>query len=115
MQRNEVPKNAQEIMNRVNEITFNGALMKELRAIEFVGRLLDKESVDPNQYKKMLLHVISAEDELKRLNASSKQNAEWEFIVYLHAVGRKTAAAWLDKNYDKIGNESSVDLRSLFM
>ena len=114
MQRNEVPKNAQEIMNRVNEITFNGALMKELRAIEFVGRLLDKESVDPNRYKKMLLHVISAEDELKPLNASSKQNAEWEFLIYLRDVGRKTAAAWLDKNYDKIGTESSVDIRSLF-
>ena len=114
MQRNEIPKNAQEIMNRVNEITFNGALMKELRAIEFVGRLLDRESVDPNQYKKMLLHVISAEDKLKPLNASSKQNLEWEFLVYLRDVGRNTAAAWLDKHYGKIGNESSVDLRSLF-
>jgi NTE family protein len=39
---------------------------------------------------------------------------EWEFLVYLRDVGRNTAAAWLDKHYGKIGNESSVDLRSLF-
>lgn len=114
IQRNEMPQTAQEILNRVDEITFNGALMKELRAIEFVGRLLDKESVDPIQYKKMRLHVITAEDALKGLNASSKQNAEWEFLLYLHEAGRKTATQWMEKNYHSIGNESSVDLRSLF-
>jgi NTE family protein len=114
VQRDEIPKTAQEIMNRVNEITFNGALMRELRAIEFVGRLLDKESVDPVQYKKMLLHVISAEDVLEGLNASSKQNAEWEFLVHLHDMGRTTAAEWLEKNYQSVDQESSVDLRSLF-
>lgn len=114
MQRNEIPKNAQEIINRVNEITFNSALMKELRTIEFVGRLLDKESIDPVRYKKMLIHVINAEEELKSLNASSKQNAEWAFLLHLFNIGRKTAAAWLERNYDYLDNQSSVDLRSLF-
>ncbi|MEN6331633.1 MAG: patatin-like phospholipase family protein [Smithella sp.] len=114
MQREEIPRNAQEIINRVNEITFNSALMKELRSIEFVGRLLDKESIDPVHYKKMLIHVINAEEELKPLNASSKQNAEWDFLLHLFHVGRKTAVDWLDKNYDYLGNQSSVDLRSLF-
>jgi len=114
VQRDEIPRNAQEIINRLNEITFNGALMKELRAIEFVGRLLDKESIDPVHYKKMLIHVINAEKELKPLNASSKQNAEWSFLLHLFHIGRKTAAAWLDKNYVHLGNQSSVELRSLF-
>lgn len=114
VERKEIPQNAQEIMNRVNEITFNGALMKELRAIEFVGRLLDNKSVNPLDYKKMLLHVICTVDEFKGLNASSKQNAEWEFLVYLRDAGRKAAEEWLAVNYDKIGNESSIDLRSLF-
>jgi NTE family protein len=114
MQRDELPRTAGEIMNRVNEITFNGALMRELRAIEFVGRLLDRESVDPAQYKKMLLHVISGKGALKGLNASSKQNAEWEFLLCLHDAGRKAASAWLEKNCHSIGVESSVNLRALF-
>lgn len=114
MHRDEIPRNAQEIINRINEITFNSALMKELRSIEFVGRLLDKESIDPVHYKKMLIHVINATEELKPLNASSKQNAEWAFLLHLFHVGRKAAAVWLEKNYDNLGHQSSVNLRSLF-
>jgi len=112
--REEVPMTAQEILNRVNEITFNGSLMKELRAIEFVGRLLDAESVDPTRYKKMLIHIVTAQEELKQFNASSKFNAEWGFLTHLRALGRATAAQWLDENYDAIGERSSVDVRSLF-
>lgn len=114
MYREEVPMTAQEILNRVNEITFNGSLMKELRAIEFIGRLLDSESVDPSRYKKMLIHVVQAQDELKQFNASSKFNAEWGFLTHLRALGRATAAKWLDENFAAIGERSSVDLRSLF-
>jgi NTE family protein len=114
MCRDAVPKTAHEILNRINEITFNGSLMKELRAIEFVGRLLDSESVDPARYKKMLLHVINAEEELKYFNASSKFNAEWGFLTHLRTLGRLAAERWLDTNYDTIGEGSSVDLRALF-
>jgi NTE family protein len=112
--RNAVPKTAQEILNRINEITFNGSLIKELRAIEFVSRLLDSESLDPARYKKMLLHVIDAKDELKHFNASSKFNAEWGFLTHLQSLGRTAAGKWLDENYDDIGNRSSVDVRSMF-
>ncbi|MGD8951027.1 MAG: hypothetical protein PVG62_09780 [Desulfobacterales bacterium] len=78
---------AREIRNRVNEITFNAILLRELRAIEFVNRLLDEGSLDPNNYKKMLIHTIAAENGFKNLNASSKMNAEWDFLLYLHEVG----------------------------
>jgi NTE family protein len=114
LQRKAIPKTAQEILNRINEITFNSSLMKELRAIEFVGRLLDAESLDPTRYKKMLLHVIKAEEELEPFNASSKFNAEWEFLIHLRDLGRKAAGRWLDQAYDDIGVQSSVDMRSMF-
>lgn len=114
LQRKAIPKTAQEILNRINEITFNSSLMKELRAIEFVGRLLDSESLDPARYKKMLLHVIKAEEELEPFNASSKFNAEWEFLIRLRDLGREAAGRWLDQAYDDIGVQSSVDMRSLF-
>jgi len=115
MRRDEIPKTAQEILNRANEITFNGGLMKELRAIEFVGRLLDAESLDPGRYKKMLIHMIDFDAGHRPFNASSKLNADWDFLTYLHHEGRDATARWLDKNYDTIEKESSVDLRSLFM
>lgn len=114
LQRKDIPKTGQEILNRINEITFNGSLTKEIRAIEFVGRLLDAESVDPTRYKKMLLHVIKAEEELEPFNASSKFNAEWKFLVRLRDLGREAAERWLDQTYDDIGVRSSVDMRSMF-
>ncbi len=114
IERRAIPKTAQEILNRINEITFNGSLMKELRAIEFVGRLLDSESLEPARYKKMLIHAINAEEELEPFNTSSKFNAEWSFLIHLRDLGRKAAERWLDKNYDSIGSQSSVDIRSMF-
>ncbi|MGB5986221.1 MAG: patatin-like phospholipase family protein [Desulfobacterales bacterium] len=107
------PKLAREILNRVNEITFNANLLSELRAIEFVSRLLDEGNLDPKRYKKMLIHAIEAENGFQNLNASSKLNAEWEFLVHLHDIGRKVADAWLEANVDAIGEHSTLDLKSL--
>ncbi len=114
LEREKTPTTAREIVNRVNEITFNASLMKELRAIDFVARLLDEGALDPNRYKRMLIHRIDAETDLKPLNASSKLNAEWAFLSHLHDIGRRAAAEWLDENHDRIGEESSVDIRSMF-
>lgn len=115
MRREEIPKTVHEILNRVNEITFNGSLMKELRSIEFVGRLLDAESLDPGRYRKMLIHLIDFDAGNRPLNASSKMNAEWAFLTCLHRAGREATDRWLEENFDAIGKRSSVDLRSLFM
>lgn len=115
LRRDEIPRTAQEILNRVNEITFNGSLVKELRAIEFVGRLLDAECVDSGSYKKMLIHMIDFDAANRPLNASSKLNADWDFLTYLNQEGRRTATDWLDRHYESLGMESSLDLRSLFM
>ena len=107
------PTSAREILNRVNEITFNANLLSELRAIEFVGRMLDEGSLDPTRYKKMLIHSIAAEKGFKELNASSKLNAEWDFLVHLCEVGRKVADEWLEVNFDAIGQRSTLDLHAL--
>jgi NTE family protein len=109
----ETPTSAREIRNRVNEITFNAILLRELRAIGFVNRLLDTGRLDPNGYKKMLIHTIAAENGFKDLNASSKMNAEWEFLLHLHDVGCKVADEWLEENFDAIGEKSTLDLDAL--
>src|SRR3546814_3567945 len=71
------PKSAREILNRVNEITFNSSLLREFRAIDFVSRLIDEGKLDRETYKQVLVHRISAEEHINPLGASSKMNAEW--------------------------------------
>lgn len=107
-----IPKTAHDILNRLNEITFNASLLKELRAIDFVDRLLEQHKLDDAQYRKMLIHMI-ATPELDALNASSKLNAEWSFLLHLHDIGWRTADTWLDQNHDRIGQASSIDINAL--
>ena len=109
----ETPNTAREILNRVNEITFNASLIHELRAINFVAKLLDEGSLDSGRYRKMLVHSISDEKGFKPLNASSKLNTEWEFLEHLHALGYAAAANWLEEHFDSLGNHSSLDVAAI--
>ncbi|MHA7775966.1 patatin-like phospholipase family protein [Roseibium sp. M-1] len=111
LERREVPKTAREIVNRVNEISFNSTLLRELRAIDFVTRLIEEGKLSRNDYTRVFMHRISA-DELKPMQSSSKLNAEWTFLTKLRDLGRKTAADWLERHYDDIGQCSTLDLRS---
>jgi NTE family protein len=108
------PKHAWEILNRVNEITFNSSLMAELRAIEFVTRMVDEGQLNPGRYKRMLIHRIDSESELKPLDASSKLNAEWAFLEELHERGYRAADQWIAAHFDSIGRTSTLDLRAMF-
>lgn len=112
--RNETPRTARGILNRVNEITFNASLMRELRAIDFVARLQEEGGLDDSRYKRVLVHRIHANGEMNHLQSSSKLNAEWDFFVYLRDLGRQAAQDWLDKNFQDIGISSTEDLRALF-
>jgi len=114
VERRGVPRTAQEIQNRMNEISFNSSLLKEFRAIDFVRRLVEQGLLDPREYRRTHVHVIQNEDALKPLGASSKLNAEWEFLTHLRDIGRETATAWIARNFDAIGERSTVDLRAMF-
>ena len=114
IERKTTPRTAREIFNRVNEITFNSSLLKELRAIEFVARLIDEGKLDPSDYSQVLLHRIEPGEEMLALSASSKLNAEWAFLIHLRDIGRAAASRWLEESFDRIGKESSVDIRTLF-
>lgn len=113
-ERREIPRTAVDIENRINEITFNSSLMGELRAIDFVTRLIDAGKLDENEYKRMYMHMIGAEDELEPLRASSKFNTEWRFLEHLFEIGRRAATQWLELHADALGQRNSVDIRSLF-
>jgi NTE family protein len=113
IERPEVPATAREIFNRINEITFNSSLIKELRAVEFVTRLIDDGHLDNDRYMRALIHRIDGDRHLRPMAASSKLNVEWQFLTHLRDLGRESTEAWLDANFDRIGVESTLDLRAL--
>jgi NTE family protein len=111
----EVPRTAQAIFDRINTLSFNSSLMREMRAIHFVTKLVESGFTDNGRLRRMLIHCIDAEDEMRRLGVSSKLNAQWDFLLYLHRLGRARAGAFLDAHYDKLGRESSTDILARFL
>jgi NTE family protein len=112
--RDETPKSPGEIMDRLNEITFNASLASELRAIGFVQKLLDEGLLKDNargRYRRMLVHAITADKPLADLSLSTKFNTEWSFLSDLKARGRAAADAWLADCGTCIGVKSSIDLK----
>lgn len=110
IERNKTPKTAQEIQNRINEISFNSSLLRELRSIEFVHRLLKESKLDTDHYANILVHRIEATEKINPLSASSKMNSEWTFLTHLRDIGRESAKNFLDEHYETLGNDSTLDL-----
>lgn len=115
LDRPRVPTTIPEITDRLNEITFNATLMREMRAIAFVSRLLEEHQIDSSRYKKMLIHRIDIPEDMKRFSATSKLNAEWDFINYLRTLGYQQAEAWLQSNFDALGKYATVDVESDYL
>ncbi len=105
--RPDIPKTVYEIENRLNEITFNGSLIKELRSVGFLWELIHHEGLEREAYRDARIHMISAEDDMKELSVSSKLNAERAFLEHLHELGRKTADTWIASHWGDIGKRST--------
>ena len=106
----EVPTTASAILDRMNEVAFNSSLMREMRAIAFVKKLLAEQRVPPGRYKDLKLHMIAAEAEMARLGYSSKLNAERDFLLWLKALGRARAEAFLTAHRDRLNVASSLEI-----
>jgi NTE family protein len=115
LERQELPTSAFEIMNRVNEISFNSSLMREMRAISFVTQMIDDDPAAAGTLKRVLVHAIAADEIMSELGAASKLNGDWEFLTYLRDQGRGHADKWLAVNFDRLGRESSVDIRKEYL
>ena len=110
-----VPTTAAEILNRINEVSFNSSLMREMRAIAFVTTLIQQGKVDRGEMKEMWIHSIRSDQTMAALGVSSKYNADWDFLCFLRDKGRAEAEAWLNDNYDHIGQRSSIDIGKEFL
>jgi NTE family protein len=116
LMRQATPTSANEIMNRINEITFNSSLLAEYRAIEFVARLIDQgrlpRGTGPGQYRRVNVHRIVLDRFGTHLDASSKVSTDYGFFEQLYTNGKRTARRFLDDHFDDIGVRSTVDLRA---
>jgi NTE family protein len=115
IERRSTPHSAEEIRNRLSEITFNANLLHELRAVEFVTRLIDEGKLSTRDYKRVRMHRIHGGSELNEFTASSRLNARWEFFKELKDIGRTAARRWLAANYQAVGLESTLDLRQAYL
>ncbi len=110
--RDEVPTSARDILSRINEISFNSSLMREMRAIHFVTKLIDEGKLVENGMKKMLIHSIAADDVMQGLNATSKLNADWEFLTHLRDLGRERTHEWLGNTFARLNRETTIDFET---
>jgi NTE family protein len=115
LMRKELPTTAGEILNRINEISFNSSLMREMRAISFVTHLIDDGQVEMDRLKRLHIHAISAEEKMQEFSVLSKFNADWDFLLELKEVGRDHADAWLKENFDSIGRRSTIDINKTYL
>ncbi|MCI5049319.1 MAG: patatin-like phospholipase family protein [Rickettsiales bacterium] len=111
----DVPTDPADILDRVNEISFNSTLMREVRAIHFVKHLLDGHQVDDKRYSDIRLHLVEAENVMNDFNSASKLNADWDFLQYLHQIGYQSADEWLNEHAQDIGKRSSIDIEDIYL
>jgi len=113
-----VPKRPSEIMNRVNEISFNSSLIKEMRSIAFVQRLIEQDMLK-DEYKRLfkdvLFHSIRCDETLRDLSIASKFNTNWAFLESLRDRGRELAQRWLDEAFDDLNVRGTIDLHGEFL
>jgi NTE family protein len=110
IERGEIPQTPDAISNRVNEITFNMSLLAELRAADFVARLIRDGVLKSDRYKLERLHRIGGGGQLESYSADTKLDVSWSFLQELRDLGRTGAKAWIAANFDAIGERSTLDV-----
>jgi NTE family protein len=114
VERPDAPRSAREIANRVNEVSFNAVLLKELRMIAMLRQVADPGTSEGARWAQMRIHRIAC-SEMADFGSSSKMNAEWAFLAVLRDLGHRSAEAFLDAHGADVGQRSSYDVDGLLM
>ncbi len=117
IERPDLSKSAPEIQNRINEISFNSTLMREMRAVKFIRDIMDADWIkDEHKHKLRYIHMhsIRNDESMAGLAVASKSNTAWPFLTALRDRGRTTAEHWLAENFDHVGKRTSIDLEKEF-
>ena len=115
IKRDELPRTAADIMHRINEISFNSSLMREMRAIAFATKLIDDHELDEGKHSRMLMHWIGNDGMMAQFGTATQFHPEWGLLCRLRDEGRQTARKWLDQNFEHVGSRSTLDLAEMFL
>lgn len=115
IERHGTPKTAMDIVNRVNEISFNSSLIAEMRAINFVGKLIERGQLSDEKYTQVLMHRVTPPQGLHEMTAASKMNASMDFFETLHQIGREQMDQWLAHYKPYIGKRGTLDIKQNFL
>jgi NTE family protein len=104
-----IPRTARDILNRLNEVSFNAVLLKELRMIALLRQVASPGDCEGAAWAAMRIHRVASEA-MATLGYSSKLNAEWNFLCLLRDEGRRSAEAFLAAHGEDLGRRSSLNL-----
>ncbi|MGR3513981.1 MAG: patatin-like phospholipase family protein [Paracoccaceae bacterium] len=114
LERDEAPREARDILNRINEISFNSSLLRELRAIHFVQRLITEGRVPKGAMKEVRIHMISDDDLMTDLSVASKLVPTPATLSALFDAGQGAAERFINAHIGDLGKRSSVDLPEMY-
>jgi NTE family protein len=114
LERPELPVTARDIQNRINEISFNTSLLRELRAIEFVQRLVRSGTIPEGAMKDVLVHMIADDALMRQLSVATKSVPNAAVMDALRRAGHAAMDAFLDRDFEKLGEASTIDLQGMF-
>ncbi len=114
MRREEIPRSVKEIENRINEISFNSSLLRELRSIEFVHKLIREGKVNKGDMKDIHIHSIADDETMVQLGVSTKQAPSAPLLMQLKEAGQVAMELFLTENVDHLGVRGTCDLRAMF-
>lgn len=107
---NRLPTTTLEIIERIEAVSFNSSLSREIRMMALIRSMVDDGSMEVKLGKRKNMHLLEAEAQMANYNSVTKYDCSWEFLTRLFSLGRYTAANWLEQHYESIGKKSSINL-----
>jgi NTE family protein len=111
LKRDQVPQSPTEILDRINELTFNASLLTQMRSIDFINRLIEEGAVRGGRCKHVLLHRIDGGDDMAHYPASSRNSTDAAMIAKMFELGQASASQWLSHHFEALGQRGTVDIR----
>jgi len=111
-----LPRGSVAVLDRVNEITFHGSLIKELRSLAILRKLIQDEGLLGHAFKEPLfrkaaalrVHRIEGGEKLDAI--TSALDPPSHRLQELHRAGHEVADAWLASRFTHLGRHGTVDL-----
>lgn len=111
LKRDRTPRASREILDRINELTFNASLLTQMRSIDFINRLIEEGMLTGERCKQVLLHRVDGGADMAHYPASSRNSTDPAMIGKLFELGQSSAARWLAQHFDALGQHGTVDIR----